>query len=115
LSNYRDLRVWGLAIDWIERLYRISAAWPADERFGLTSQARRAAVSVAANIAEGAARRTSGEFKQFLGIAKGSLAEAETLLIVSGRLKYTSDDDLKALLADAEAIIRMLSGLLSSV
>lgn len=115
MSNYRELRVWERSIDWVERVYRISASWPADERFGLTSQARRAAVSVAANVAEGAGRRTSGEFKQFLGIAKGSLAEAETLLIIAVRLGYTSRSDNDALLAEADEISRMLSGLSASV
>ena len=87
LRSYQDLKVWQRALDWAQGVYGATRSWPSSERFGLTSQVRRAAVSVAANIAEGAARRTTGEFLQFIGIAKGSLAEAETLLILSERLE----------------------------
>ena len=62
ITSYRKLEVWQFSMDWIELVYRSSAGWPKDERFGLTSQVRRAAVSIASNIAEGAARRTTGEF-----------------------------------------------------
>jgi len=113
--SYRDLQVWRRALDWAEAVYRISKRWPSDERFGLTSQARRAAVSIAANIAEGAGRRTTGEFLQFVGIAKGSLAEAETLLLLSARLAYTPEDEIDDLINEANEIGRMLSGLSSSL
>ena len=115
LRSYQDLTVWQRALDWAQALYVTTRAWPSDEKFGLISQTRRAAVSVAANIAEGAARRTTGEFLQFIGIAKGSLAEAETLLILAGRLGYTSDEKLEAIMADAAEIGRMLSGLAQSL
>jgi four helix bundle protein len=115
LRSYRDLRVWQRSLDWAEAIYRASKSWPADEKFGLTSQTRRAAVSVAANIAEGAARRTTGEFLQFLGVAKGSLAEAETLLMLSMRLGYTAEGVATSLLEEAGEIGRMLSGLAQSL
>ncbi|MFY7853623.1 MAG: four helix bundle protein, partial [Brevundimonas sp.] len=86
--GYRDLDVWKLAVDWVEAVYRATSNWPSEERFGLTSQLRRAAVSVASNIAEGAARRSTGEFLQFIGMARGSLAEAETQLLIASRLGY---------------------------
>jgi len=96
-------------------VHRLSAGWPGDERFGLTRQARRASVSVAANIAEGAARRTTGEFLQFVGIARGSLAETETLLILSGRLGDSTEPAVAELLSDADELGRMLAGLTASL
>jgi four helix bundle protein len=113
--GYEDLQVWARAMDWAEAAYRLSAHWPSDERFGLISQTRRAAVSIAANIAEGSGRRTDGEFLQFLGIARGSLAEAETLLSLAGRLGYTQPDRLGPMLLEAREIGRMLAGLSNAI
>lgn len=115
VASYRDLRVWREALDWVEAVYEATAHWPRDERFGLISQVRRAAVSVASNIAEGAARRTTGEFIQFLGMARGSLAEAETQLIVAERLSYLPASDAKALLLASSDVSRMLVALISSL
>ncbi len=115
LRSYRDLEVWKKSIDWVEAIYRTSSNWPKDERFGLISQTRRAAVSVPANIAEGAARTGTGEFLQFLSVAKGSLAESETHLILAGRLGYLSRMEQEPLLAQAAEIGRMLSGLTKSL
>lgn len=111
LRTHRDLDVWKLSLDWVEAIYRCSASWPSDERFGLISQVRRAAVSVAANIAEGAGRKGTGEFIQFIGVARGSLAEVETHLLIAGRLGYLTPDQLQSLLAEMERIGRMLSAL----
>ena len=111
IRGYRDLLVWRKAMDWVERVYEATSHWPRDERFGLISQIRRAAVSVASNIAEGAARRSTGEFIQFLGISRGSLAEAETQLLLAERLGYLPDSDADALLGAAEEISRMLVAL----
>ncbi len=115
LRSYRDLEVWKKSIDWVEAIYRASSNWPKDERFGLISQTRRAAVSVPANIAEGAARTGTGEFLQFLSVAKGSLAESETHLILAGRLGYLSMMEQEPLLAQSAEIGRMLSGLTKSL
>lgn len=109
MLTHRELDVWKLSIDWVEGVYRCSASWPSDERFGLVSQVRRAAVSVAANVAEGAGRRSTGEFIQFIGIARGSLAEVETHLLIAERLGYADPDQLTTLQADMERIGRMLS------
>ncbi len=87
LKSYRDLEVWSKSIDLVAQIYRASKAFPPDERFGLTSQVRRAAVSVPSNIAEGAARTTTGEYLQGLSVASGSLAEVETQIIVANRLE----------------------------
>ncbi|MEH6665228.1 MAG: four helix bundle protein [Brevundimonas sp.] len=115
VRHYRDLIVWQRAMGWVTEVYSASRTWPSDERFGLTSQARRAAVSVPANIAEGCARRSTGEFLQFLGIARGSLAEVETLLILAARLGYLDDATCKPLLAEADEISRMLAALIAAL
>src|SRR5438105_14075541 len=80
LRDYRDLEVWKRSIELAVRIQELSRSWPREELYGLTSQTRRAAVSIAANIAEGAERSGTGEFIQFLGIARGPAAELETLL-----------------------------------
>ena len=111
ITSYRDLQVWRRAIDLAEAVYQATAQWPKDERFGLISQVRRAAVSVASNIAEGAARRTTGEFLQFIGMSRGSLAETETQIIIAQRLRYLSEPAATNLLTSAEEISRMLVAL----
>ncbi len=100
---------------WTEAVYRLTSGFPSDERFGLISQLRRSSVSVAANIAEGAGRRSTGEFLQFLGIARGSLAEAETLVLLSGRLGYSTERDVTGLLEQADEISRMSAALIASL
>lgn len=115
VTNYRDLQVWRQALDWAEAIYEATAHWPRDERFGLISQIRRAAVSVASNIAEGAARRSTGEFIQFVGMARGSLAEAETQLLLAQRLGYLPQSDAQALLVASGEISRMLVALSGSL
>lgn len=88
MQRFTDLQVWQKGHVLALKIYRISQAFPADERFGLTSQLRRAAVSVAANIAEGSKRRTRQEYARFLNVAEGSVAEVEYLLILARDLSY---------------------------
>ena len=114
-KSYQDLEVWRKSIDLAEMVYRVSVNFPPEERFGVTGQMRRAAVSVAANIAEGAERHGTGEFLQFLGIASGSLAETETFLILARRLSMASEEQVAPLLARASEIGRMLNGLKRSL
>ena len=98
LSSYRELIVWQKSMDLAARIYTITRSYPAEERFGITSQMRRAATSIPANIAEGQARRSTGEFLQSLGIARGSLAELETFLTLSERLELLAKTDSESLL-----------------
>ena len=115
LKSYRELDVWKKSIDWIEAIYRASSGFSPDERFGLTSQIRRAAVSIAANIAEGAERTSTGEYLQFLSVASGSVAEVETLLLVAQRLDMLAPTDTERLLQQGAEIGRMLNGLKRSL
>lgn len=87
--SHRDLPVWQQAMSLVEAVYRLTATFPVDERYGLTAQLRRAVVSVPSNIAEGAARSSTGELGHFLGIALGSAAEVETQLELAKRLSMT--------------------------
>jgi len=111
LRSYRELKVWQKAMELIERCYDITRSYPADERFGLISQIRRAAVSVAANIAEGQGRDHTREFLNHLSMARGSLMEVETLLQVSQRVGYLPERTLSVLLDLSAEVSRMLSGL----
>jgi four helix bundle protein len=113
--SHRDLKVWQIALDMAETLYRTTVDWPKSEQYGLVSQVRRAAVSVPANIAEGAGRRTPGEFMHFIGIARGSLAELETLLIIARRLDYIEEPSFRAIMDDLFELGRMTTGLLKSI
>ena len=113
--SHRDLKVWQIALDMTETLYRTTVDWPKSEQYGLVSQVRRAAVSVPANLAEGAGRRTPGEFMHFIGIARGSLAELETLLIIARRLGYIEEPLFRAIMDDLFELGRMTTGLLKSI
>lgn len=111
LKSYRDLKVWQKSMELTEEIYLITEKFPKSQVYGLTSQIRRAAVSIPANIAEGQARHTTQQFLQFLGIAKGSTAELETLSILSKALKYISEIDLNKILLISSEINKMLHGL----
>jgi four helix bundle protein len=115
VKSYMDLEVWKKSIELAEQVYRLSARFPLEERFGLTSQIRRASVSVAANIAEGAERDGTKEFLQFLGIASGSLAETETFLILSVRLGLVQEAHTQAALQQTAVVGRLLNGLKRSL
>ena len=115
LSSYRELIVWQKSMDLAARIYTITRSYPAEERFGITSQMRRAATSIPANIAEGQARRSTGEFLQSLGIARGSLAELETFLTLSERLEFLAKTDSESLLNGCAEINKMLHALMKSL
>ena len=115
VRRYRDLIVWQKAVDWVAAVYAATQGWPSDERYGLTSQVRRAAVSVPSNIAEGCARRSTADFVRFLLIARGSLAEVETQLIIAERLGYVGGNALASLHDSVDEISRMLAGLITKL
>lgn len=109
VKTHKDLDAWKKALDFAESIYTLTARFPKEEQFGLISQLRRSAVSVPSNIAEGAARSTRKEFIQFLHVALGSLAEAETQMILARRLDYQVEDTI---FNNIETIRRMLLGLI---
>ena len=115
MKTYRDLVAWQKGIDLCELVYRASAAFPRREIYGLTSQIRRAAVSVPSNIAEGAGRITKGEFVQSIGHARGSLLEIETQLIVAQRLGYLDAKETDALLTVTNEVGKLSNGLIRSL
>lgn len=115
VQSFQDLEVWKKSIDLVEAIYRATGDWPKEERYGLTQQLRRAAPSVPANIAEGAGRNGTREVLHFLGIAKGSLAETRTFLILAERLDYLDAKPQSDLHRQAEEISRMLAGLTKSL
>ena len=115
IESYRDLRVWRQAMDLAEASYRLTAGFPTDELFGMTSQIRRASVSIAANIAEGYGRESTGSYAQFLRVAQGSLKELETHLLLSQRVGLTSSALVEPLLELSDGIGRMLRSLIRSI
>ncbi|KKP38969.1 MAG: hypothetical protein UR28_C0011G0029 [Candidatus Peregrinibacteria bacterium GW2011_GWF2_33_10] len=111
-SNYEKLIVWQKAVDLSVYIYKITANFPKEELYGLVSQIRRSSVSISSNIAEGAERNSKGEFKQFLGIAKGSAGELKTQLIISHKLAYFSKEIFDDLIFKLQEILMMLSKLI---
>ncbi len=114
-QSYRDLIVWQKAVELVTEIYRVTRQFPKDEIYGLSSQIRRAAVSVPCNIAEGQGRLTRGEFHQFLGYARGSLLEMETQVVIAGNLGYLQEDQANRLLELSAEVGRILNGLLVSI
>jgi four helix bundle protein len=110
-EGFRNLEVWQLAMDLVESVYRTTADFSADEKFGLTSQARRASVSVPSCIAEGHARHTTREYLRFVGLAAGSLAELRTQLEISSRLAWLQPEAFAELEVKTERLSRMLTRL----
>ena len=113
VESFRELVVWQKSMALVSQLYRTTKTWPSDERFGLTMQARRAAVSVPANIAEGQGRTGPRELKHHPSIAHGSLAELETLLLIGQDLGYSSTTDVEPLFATASDVSRMLRAMIT--
>ena len=115
LQTYRDLDAWKEAMDLVAANYTATRHFPDDERFGLTSQMRRAAVSIPSNIAEGYGRVHRGDYVRFLSNARGSLCELETQLILCVRFGYRTRDDITPIWKQTQHVGKLLSGLIRSL
>ena len=115
IRSHRDLIVWQRAMGLVVLVYKASRAFPKDELYGLTSQMRRAAVSIPANIAEGQGRRLTGEYLQFLGHARGSLLELDTHLELALLLDYLNTDEHASIQQSLQEVGRLLNGLIRSL
>jgi four helix bundle protein len=115
MQHFSKLQVWKRSHALTLAVYELTKAFPAEERFGLISQLRRAASSVPTNIAEGSKRRSPGEFARFLNIAEASLSEAEYLLVLGRDLHYAPVERIRPLLKEASEIARMLYALRTKV
>jgi four helix bundle protein len=113
--NYTDLIAWQKAMTLVEDVYRASAGMPDEERYGLTAQMRRSAVSIPSNIAEGEGRRTGGEFVNQLSVAHGSIRELETQLMLCERLGFLRARLIGPLLEQAAEVGRLVTGLANSL
>ena len=113
--NYRDLIAWQKAMDLVDLIYTASRSFPKEELYGLTSQIRRAAVSIPSNIAEGQGRRTKGEFRQALSVAHGSIREVETQIMIARRQGFSAPTDEEEVLTLAAEVGRLTQGLMNSL
>lgn len=107
MNNYKELKIWQKAMDLAVRIYETTKGFPKEEIYGLTSQIRRCAVSIASNIAEGAGRNTKPDFNKFLGIANGSACELETQLIIANRVCFIDESTLNGLRQEINEIQKM--------
>ncbi|HMG74046.1 MAG TPA: four helix bundle protein [Pyrinomonadaceae bacterium] len=115
VKNYQELFAWRRAMDLVEDVYRASREFPRQEIYALTSQIRRAAVSIPSNIAEGQGRRTTADFLRHLSIAYGSLREVETQVLIAQRLEYLVQGKVEKVLNRAGEVGRLLNGLMASL
>ena len=115
VKNYRELITWQKAMDLVEEVYKESRHFPREEMYALTSQIRRAAVSIPSNIAEGQGRRTTLDFIRHLSIAYGSLREVETQVVIAFRLKHLGEKGVDNIMSLAGEVGRLLNGLMTSL
>ena len=111
MRPHHSLDAWKKSVDFVVEVYKMTDIFPKEEKFGLTSQIRRASVSISANIAEGAARKSDKEFLQFLSIAQGSASEVETEILIANRLGFIEKRDYETLDSSLNDIGRMITGL----
>ena len=115
VKNYQELIAWQRAMDLVEEVYKASKSFPREEIYALTSQIRRAAVSIPSNIAEGQGRRTTADFLRHLSIAYGSLREVETQMLIAARLGYSGLERTETVMNRAGEVGRLLNGLMASL
>ncbi len=115
IKTFKDLLVWQKSVDLVENIYDFTKYFPKEELYGLTSQIRRAAISVPSNIAEGSSRKSTKEFIRFLNIANGSLMELETQAIIAQKLGMLTEENSLFIVNSAEEVSRMIHGLNTSL
>jgi four helix bundle protein len=113
--HYRELVAWQKAVGLVTDIYKITSDFPSREKFGLVSQLRRAAVSIPSNIAEGQGRASTGEFKQFLGHARGSLFELSTQILIAKNLAFINESSAAKLDEQINEVGRLISGLIRAL
>ena len=115
MKTHRDLKVWNEAMDLVTQVYSVSLRFPKGEIYGLTSQMRRAEISIPSNIAEGSARSHNREYKQYLTISLGSASELETQILISNRLGYLNHEECDVMISRLNEISRMLQGMIKRI
>jgi four helix bundle protein len=115
VRSYNDLIAWQKGIAFVTQVYASTRAFPPEERYGLTSQIRRAAVSIPSNIAEGHGRMTRGEYLHFLGTARGSLFEVRTHIHIAKELKFLNDEESDKLLESATELGKLINGIIKGL
>ena len=115
MHNFKELRVWQLSRQLVKGIYELSSEFPSEERYGLSSQIRRASISISTNIAEGCGRNTNNDFAHFLNISLGSAYELESLLFLTFDLKLIDESCLSIQLALIEEVQKMIYGLIKSI
>ena len=115
MANFKELLVWQKSINFVTEIYELTNDFPKNEMYGLTSQIRRASISIPSNIAEGNSRRSVADYLQFLKIARGSCAEVETQLIISKNLGFLNEEKSLKLNQDITEFSKMLNGLINSL
>jgi four helix bundle protein len=115
VGSFRDLLVWQRSMELAVAVYTLTRGFPKEELHGMTSQMRRASISIASNIAEGKGRNSQGEFRQFLGVARGSAFELQTQLLLARRLEFCSESATKSCLSLAAEVERMIGPLIATL
>jgi four helix bundle protein len=115
IKSFRDLHIWDKGIELVKNIYKGTQNFPKQEIYGLTSQIRRAAISIPSNIAEGHIRQYQTEFRQFLSVALGSLAELGTQIVISRELNYISNEKFQNLIEQMDSLGKMIRGLIKKI